>query len=206
MSHKRSAFTLIEVLLSLFITAILITILAVVFNTGLRAYRQGKDLIEITRKGQIILGQMTKELSASMIGPNITFVGAANSVYFMAPADNNSNLDLCELGYSVDNNTHELNRHYVTYGAQGFEYPANVVYSTGNNFTLCDRVTVFNLRYYDPNSTPNWGSTWSDAAHISKLPTMVEVSVTIQGRYPASAPAQTKIFTTWIYLPNSTNN
>lgn len=196
---RENGFTLIEVLLALFITAILITILSVVFNTGLRAYRQGKDLLEITRKGQLILGQITRELTGAMVKQNIIpFVGTGSSVFFMASIPNSSNIDLCEIGYRRNGNV--LQRHILTYGAGGFEYPNAVDYNELNFDTLCEGVTAFNLSYYSISG--GWGTGWSSST--TNLPTMVEVSVTIQGEYPTNAPVQSKTFTTWIYLPNST--
>lgn len=109
--NRKSSFTLLEVLLALFITAILTTILSVVFNTALRSFRQGRDLLEITRKAQLILGQMTRELSGAMVQSNvIPFVGNSNAVFFMAPLPNSSNLDLCEVGYVWDSTNSRLNR------------------------------------------------------------------------------------------------
>lgn len=206
MSHRQNSFTLIEVLLALFITAILTTILAVVFNTGLRAYRQGKDLIEITRKAQLIIGQMTRELSGAMVQSvgtttYIPFVGNQNSVYFMAPVDNDSDVDLCEIGYNLVSPI--LKRHFLTVKSSDYEYPEDKVDYGENEVTFCENVTAFDLRYHDGS---RWDTAWA-STDANKLPTMVEVSVTIQGEYPKNAPRkQSKTFTTWIYLPNSTNN
>lgn len=200
--EKKIGFTLLEVMVALFLTAIIIATLATAFNTGLRAYRQGKDLIEITRKGQLVLGQMTKELSSAMMGANITFEGNANSIYFMAPIAENSDLDLCEVGYLYNGTGREINRHYLTYGgANGtFEYPNGIVnFSGGSGIrkNFCSNITVFNLRYHNGAS---WAATWSNT---SRLPTMVEASVTIEGKY--GSPRQTKTFLTWVYLPYSDN-
>lgn len=198
MNRKHNSFTLIEVFLALFITAILITILSVVFNTGLRAYRQGKDLLEITRKGQLILGQMTREISGAMVQSSggttyIPFEGNQSSVYFMAPVDNSSDVDLCEIGYNLVGNT--LKRHFLTADAgSDYEYPGQVDYGE-NEIELCGNITSFNLKYHD-GTVP-----WSPA---NNLPKMIEVSVTIEGEY--GNPPQSKTFTTWIYLPNSTDN
>lgn len=214
-SRKHTGFTLLETLLALFITAILIAILSFVFNTGLRSYRQGNDLLEITRKGQLILGQMTRELISAMVGPKIIFQGEANAVFFMAPiAIEDEKLDLCEVGYLHDDKEKEVIRHYLTYWNdeenkknENFEYPEGEVDYGGKKDeerkTFCTDVTSFKLRYHDGNKWLAPQSKWSDS---SKLPVMVEVTVTIQGEYPKDAPKQKKTFTTWIYLPNSTDN
>lgn len=205
---NRKCFTLIEVLLSLFITAILITILSVIFNMGLRSYRQGRDLMEITRKAQMFLGQITRELSGAMVQDNrisfeITDSGQNDSIYFMSPIENPSKLDLCEIGYFLaDTNGDgilDLRRHYSDYdcGSLLFEYPNIVVYTTGNVDTFCTNVTQLDFRYRLVNDT-NWtAGTWSSTTQI---PEMIEIRVRIEGEYTW------KEFTTWVYIPNSTVN
>jgi len=208
---SNTGFTLIELMLSLFITAVLIAVLSVVFNTGIKAYRQGKDLLNITRKAQLVLGQMTREMTGAMIQyagttTYISFVGSANSVYFMAPVDNSSPVDLCEIGYIWDNSnpaSPKIKRHFVTSNtSSNYEYPSPVNYNTGKKTEFCTNVTGFGLRY--SADALNWNSSWSPNY---RLPAVVEVSVKIKGDYPKTGtPKQEKTFTTWIYLPNSTNN
>lgn len=204
MRHKKG-FTLIEVLLALFITAILTAILTVVFNTGLRSYRQGKDLLEITRKAQLIFGQMTRDLRGAITQDGvIPFQGDGSSLFFMAPIaglDEQTKTDLAEVGYKLEND--KLMRHYITYGGSGFEYPNPVDYNTLSLITFCEGVKDFKIRYRPVDGEwRSMGSSWTDTY---KLPEMVEVRVTIMGEYPRNNP-QEKTFTTWIYLPNSTNN
>lgn len=210
-NKNHTGFTLIEVLLSLFLAAIIITVLSIIFNTGLRSYRQGKDLLDITRSAQLILGQMTRDLVGAMVGPNIIFKGEPNAVYFMAPIADDDKLDLCEVGYIFEGNDKEILRHYHTYWNEtenrrnpDFEYPELEVDfggdPRGKRSVLCDNVIGFDLQY---RGDTGWDPSWTDN---SKLPQMVEVRVTIQGEYPKNAPQQKKTFTTWIYLPNSTNN
>lgn len=197
MNRKYAGFTLIETLLAIFITAILITILSVVFNTGLRSYRQGRDLLEITRKAQLVFGQMTTEIAGAMVQADyIPFKGTGSSVFFMAPLKSNG-LDLCEAGYFSDRDI--LRRHEVAEGGSGFEYPEKVDYGALNRQPFCEGIKEFKLRYYDGSG---WKGTWDS---FTNLPEMVEVKVAIQGEYPKDNP-QSKKFTIWIYLPNSTNN
>lgn len=195
MYPKKKGFTLIEVLLALFITAIIIAVLSFVFNTGLRSYRQGRDLLEITRKAQLILGQMTRDLTGAMVQQNyFSFVGNESSIYFVSPiADAEAGIDLCMVGYRLDSGD-RLMRSHEAIGDVEVNY---------NNLSLqpfCEKVGSYNLRYRPV------GGSWSGGAwgQPYSLPEMVEVSVTIEGEYPKDDP-QEKTFTTWIYLPNSTD-
>lgn len=199
MYPKHKGFTLIEVLLALFITAIIIAVLSFVFNTGLRSYRQGRDLLEIARKSQLILGQMTRDLVGAMTQQNyISFIGNESSVYFVSPIadpdDPDKETDLCMVGYRLDSGD-SLMRSHETIGDE------KVNYDNLNLQPFCEKIKSFNLRYRPV------GGSWSGSAWGKqyKLPEMVEASVTIEGEYPKDNP-QEKTFTTWIYLPNSTNN
>lgn len=199
MNHKKSAFTLLEILLSLFITALLIGVLSTVFNIGLRSYRQGRDLIEITRKAQLILGQMTRELGSAMVqNGTISFNGSAVSVYFMAPyASNDSRIDLCKIGYLYDSRAKEVRRYY----ADPDEYPNPVNYGQGGRTDLfCSNITAFDLRYRPRDR--GWQGAWTAADdNTNKLPALMEVRTTIEGKY--GNPPQRKTFTTCVYLQNS---
>lgn len=217
MHHKQSSFTLIEVLLALFITAILITILSIIFNTGLRAYRQGKDLLEITRKAQFILGQMTKEISGAMVQANFIYFeinnnGNNDSIYFMSPIENASVLDLCEIGYSLnDTNVDgvlDLRRHFITYGPTDFQYPVSKTdYTKWPQAAInvfCTNVTQLNFRYRLVNGSWPPDDKWTKWTSNTQIPEMIEIQVRIQGQY--GNPPQFKDFTTWVYIPNSTVN
>jgi len=207
MRPNKNSFTLIEITTAMFLTAILVGSLTIVFNTGIKAYRQGKDIMEIARKAQLILGQMTKELSAAMVQEDyIPFEGSSSYVYFMAPVENSSDLDLCELGYYFDSANTEIDRHFITSGSGYFEYPASIETYTRitSEPTFCEDVTALSLQYYN-GSTSGWQSTWTSTDdNTNNLPQMVSVTVTIQGKY--GNPPQTRTFSTYIYLPNSTGN
>lgn len=203
---SKNGFTLIEVMLSLFITAIVIAILSIVFNTGLRAFRQGRDILDITKRAQLAMGVITRELSNAMVFQNAPLQGAWSedkgySIYFMAPVDNTSNYELCEVGYYL-NTAGQLIKYFLTKTSNSFSFPNSVVYNPaiGGTDTLCDNVIAFELHYFNGTT---WSSTWTTA---DKLPQLVEVKLEIQGKYPTNAPAQKEEFVTRVCLPNSTNN
>ena len=211
-NKNKKAFTLIEVIMALFITAILIGSLSVAFNTSIRSYRQAKDLLNIIKKAELLISQMTMELKGAVVqeylGVNyITFVGSAQSLYFMAPVENSTNVDLCELGYLYDSGDEEINRHYVTSDAASYyEYMSaqnlgRVDYTTGQRISFVTNVSDFQLRYRDPGGA--WSTTWTNT---DSLPALVEVNVEVFGEYPEDDPEQSKTFTSWIYLPNSRDN
>jgi hypothetical protein len=203
----KMGFTLIEVMLSLFITAIIIAVLSIVFNTGLRSFRQGRDLIDITKKAQFVMTKISSELSGAIAfsNPNISLQGNLNSVFFVAPIDNSSNYELCEVGYSYDAAQKRIMRYLLTKNSGSFNLPDSVAYNTGiggSNSTFCEGVTAFEFHYFDGTS---WSSTWASA---NQLPQLIEIKIEIQGAYPKNSPtpSQKEEFVTRVFLPNSSNN
>ena len=188
--HNR-AFTIIEVLTAVFLVGILIGVLSTVFNLGIRAYRQADEIIEITNRAQRFLGQITAELSGAIISDNppISFQGNASSIYFMAPRENASDLDLCEIGYNLVGT--EIKRLFVTSDADtGFEYPNNPVNYDPNDEAF----------YIDLGTNGGLTFNYTDTNGIG-LPELVEIIVTMQ-----DSREKTYTFSTKVFLANSTND
>ena len=208
--RRKTGFTLVEVLLALFITAIIISMLSVVLAVTLRSYRQGKDLFNIADRAQLVMSQLTRELKGAMVQRNagstiIPFIGAATAVYFMAPVDNSTDVDLCELGYIFNTTDNTITRHYVTSTAADYDYPDSVVDYTANSGrrTFSSNITDLGFRYFDEDG---WQSPWP-AAKEDELPHIVEINLTVRGQYQRGTnPQQEKSFSTWVYLPNYQNN
>jgi len=199
MNNKKTGFTLIEAMLALFITAIIVTILSIVFNTGLRAFRQGRDILDITKRAQLVVTKMTSELSGAMVLTNVPLQGNVNSIYFVAPLENSSNYELCEVGYYLNNQ--KLMRYFLTKGSGSFQLPNSVVYNNptvgGAIDTFCDGVSGLEFHYYNG---ANWSNTWNNA---NQLPQLIEIKVTMQSK---NTPAKAEEFVTRVYLPNSLSN
>jgi type II secretory pathway component PulJ len=205
-----TGFTLIEAMLALFITAIIVTMLSIVFNTGLRAFRQGRDILDITKRAQLVMTKMTSELSGAMVLPNVILDGKENEIFFMAPLENSSNYELCEVGYLLNGTV--LQRHFVTKGppenpTASFEYDPKTSqapnYATGNRNDLCPGVmnsnNIVGLQFHYYNGT-GWVTSWNTAG---QLPQLVEIKLILQSK---NNPAKTEEFVTRVYLPNSSSN
>jgi hypothetical protein len=184
MKTTKSAFSLIEVLTTVFITATIFAFLSIVVNAGLRTYRQTKDIINITKNAQFALQRITSEISEIMVDPGSSY--SLNSIDFIAPVINSHNIDLCQIRYQLSSTN--LQRSIIL--------PGSLSWFTR---TICENVTGFELRYYDGSS---WASSWTST---TVLPQLIEVQLTIQGEYTSASgsPALEYTFVTQVYLPNS---
>ena len=164
-------------------------------------------MLGIVKRAQFVLGQITRDIKGAMVHnynstPFIPFDGQYRSVLFMSPVDNGSAVDLCELGYVFDSTNKRIQRHFVTFGKTGYNYPAVVNYNAdqGNRKRFADHVSDFWMQYYE-------GGSWNTTMSVTdSLPDIVEVNLEIQGEYPDVQNGQRKRFSTWIYLPNNRDN
>lgn len=191
--RSRESFTIIEVLTSVFIVAILITMLSTVLNLGVKAYRQADEIMEITNRAQRFMGQISAELSGAIVSsqnPTIPFQGTQTSIYFMAPWENNSNIELCEIGYSLAGN--EIMKHFLTSESEmGFEYPQqNVNYGDKNEQGIIEGVRSLTFSYIPAQD-------WSNS---TTLPRIVEIEVRM-----LDSRQKEYIFTTRVFIPASMN-
>ena len=119
----------------------------------------------------------------------------------MAPWENSSDIELCELGYNFVNN--QIKRHFITRGTgaapnPNFEYPSLAVnYATGNDVFFIDLGDDSSVSFSYINngvSQDTWNSNTS-------LPQIVEIGISMEDSRGVSYT-----FTTRIFLPGSTNN
>ena len=191
-----TGFTVIELLTSIFIIAILVTMLSVVFNQGIKAYRQADEIIDITNKAQIFFGQICSELPGAVVSenPSVSFKGTSTNIYFMAPWDNSSDIELCEFGYNFVGT--EIKRHFITADAgASFEYPTSAVdYSTGGENLFVDLESGSSVQFkYDGSSTWN-----SHTSLPPSLPQIVELKIVMKDSRNVNYT-----FTTRVFLPGS---
>jgi len=221
-SARRKGLTLIEVLITSVIFAILATSLFVVFKAGLDSWRRTQGHLEVYQNARAALDMMTRELSSAYLNPSnpaITFQGfsglivrsgwvstsVADEVFFIAalnPSLNygNATSELCKVGYWLrDDNCLMRYFYYQRSGAApnyDFSNLTNVV-----NSKIASNITGFSLRYSDSTgSTSNlrWDSSNSSwATNFNKKPVRVQITLTV--KEPNSTKTQT--FTTGVCIP-----
>lgn len=192
-------FTAIELLTSIFIAAILATMLSVVFNQGIKAFRQADEIVDIANKAQRFFGLICSELVGTVISqtPSIPFQGNNTNIYFMAPWPNSSDIELCELGYNFDNANKIIKRYFKIKGDGAFEYPGNVTIGDGVGRTYIENVDSLKFRYKDGGT---WATDWNSGnPDDTSLPQLVEIHMEMKDSRNVNYT-----FTTRIFLPSST--
>ncbi len=84
--HHTQGFTLIEMVISLALLAILAGLGAVVLGGGFKAYLTGQDLMESTPRAQLAMERIVRELRASCDAPTVISGGGSHTVTFLVGA------------------------------------------------------------------------------------------------------------------------
>ena len=188
---QERAFTLVELLVALALTAVLVVLLANVVSATLSAWQQGRNRLDTFSAARQLMGRITDQISAAVaVKDRIEFVENASelnggsaqaapktseNVFFVAPYPNSGSGDLCVVMYRHDAVNRRLefrledsSRAWAAaasgrYKASG--YPDDP--KTSRWRAIADGVLEFELRSYsqsdlDKGDTP--ADTWSSRA------------------------------------------
>ncbi len=182
---KRSGgFTLLELLVSVGLLALLVLTLSMIFSNGLKALRIGYQRAEVTASARTALDQMMREIPSAIVDAagSYAFVGydAANAaklqgsestgpeLYFTGQVEGAGKGHVAEIGYWL--RSRELMRFYDTDERSGFELYApgklRADFTTGSGSDLLsENVNAITITYYYHstdlaawNTTTNWDS------------------------------------------------
>ena len=220
-------FTLIEVMITTAVLALLITGIYSIFKGGTDAWTKGNVRMERYQNARAILEMMSRELSCAMVNEarkiymlgvdkndvKVKTTGSAVStedeLFFVAPIYPTSNLgttksDMCELGYWVHADT-ELMRHY----AVGTSNRINFIYDESgliNSNSLGLAVAGLRFYYYydecdEADSSETWGSNDSnDSTYLYKLPKKIKIVLKTRDE---EAREDTQTFETTVFIPGA---
>lgn len=197
---REQAFTLVELLVALAITAVLIVMLASVVSATLGAWRQGRNRLDTFSNARQLIGRIADEISGAIAQKDrMEFVENASelkggtdpapktseNVFFIAPYPNSGPGDLCVIMYRHDLANHRLERRFEdsasAWGVSaGSRYKASG-YPDGSPTkwrAIADGVIEFELRSFsqadlDNNKAPadSWNSrTTTNADMEGKTP------------------------------------
>lgn len=166
-----TGFTLIEVLLSLFLVALISGILFASFFLPLRAVSAAKLELVKVEEAAVFLTRLSEEISAAYEEVSFadtgvaSFSGAKDSLSFLSSAG--TDLGLEKIGYTVkkDDSTETV----TIYRKAGFPYQAD-----WNEQPVLQAENMF-FGYYD-------GTEWSEEWNKKGLPLLVEVNLSRKGK------------------------
>lgn len=216
-SKKSTGFTLLELMLSLSIFALVATAVVGLLHSGLRACARGRQVSESLQLARIALGRMVEDLESVYYSDSVLctdFLGEDASdgscdtdrltlvtTARFARADAVGEADLTALEYFIDTGGEA--------GEEGLSLSqtrvllAVVEEEAEQVCRLGAQIVGLNLRYFDGL---DWQDSW-DASAKGALPRAVEITVAVResGKRPAGQQAleeeATRKFTTAVALP-----
>lgn len=193
MKKSKKGITLIEILVSMGILVMIVTMVHAVFSAALRGWKKSDNILTNAAIARNVLEQMSREIQSAMVEPGagINFYGydnpsglrtnsVADEIYFIAPvkANNTKGTDLCEVGYWLDNNN-SLRRFYVVDKRAIGNSEIDFSFSTGASYELAEYVTGLQIEYFDKSNLNAVVTSW-DSSTKGYPPAMVKVTITVQ--------------------------
>jgi prepilin-type N-terminal cleavage/methylation domain-containing protein len=201
---RRRGFTLLEVLLTVTITAMMIGIIYGVLVSTLQARQKLEHNAEVDEAGPVLLKLISDDLSAAFVPPvpdqpppaegepapenpayfagkdNSQGAGEADEVNFVSSRDiwdpvTKRVADFCEVGYFLRSNTEDSSMQVLV--RREDPYVDDKPASGGTLQEMYKRVKSFKLEYWDGKE---WLSTWGDKDDQKKtLPQIVKITLVI---------------------------
>lgn len=222
---KPCGFTLLEVLIAVFILAIVLFTIFTSYTGTFRIIDETESQTDTYGMARIALGRMLEDLesiyfskTSRILEPNgvtiqpTRFLGedkliqgrSADSLRFLSRAhvvfdEENKILRLAEIVYHVKRN--DNGDSLVLYRSDTLEFDESLA-EEKNGLILCDGLFSVNFAYYDMNGEvyDSWDSTEGD--FIDRLPAMVSIELTFSNNSNPEAPIK---FMTGVTLPMAGN-
>ncbi|MBU0477816.1 prepilin-type N-terminal cleavage/methylation domain-containing protein [bacterium] len=220
------AFTLIEIMITTAVLALLITGIYTIFKGGTDSWTKGNVRMERYQNARAILEMMSREISCAMVNEarKIYMLGVDESeskvkgtrstkdeLFFVAPlypksdleeSGNTTKSDLCELGYWVKDDTELMQHRRVT---------ADFIYETYSGSTNDNPLglAVAGLRFYyyynnvDADSQVNWDSLkdqYPIDGYADGLPKKIKIVLKTRDE---EAREDTQTFETTVFMPGA---
>ena len=180
---RRRAFTLLELLLAISLTAVVAGSVLAMLRMGFTARRVTADAAGQTRSLTVALDQITRTMQGALPPVGIlagAFVGedggadGSDAVSFYTSIDPRGTQwgDIAKVEYRVQDDLGQscLVR-ICTRNLLSTRTPEE------QTDVLCRKVSALNLRYFDGT---DWYDTWDSAEQANALPTAVELELTLQ--------------------------
>ncbi|MBU0633973.1 MAG: type II secretion system GspH family protein [Candidatus Omnitrophica bacterium] len=207
--YRQTGITLIEILVSMSILAILVFILYSAFSVSLRGWKKSDNILQAAGIARVILERIEREISSAFIKTASTefyCVGFDKNTpsgwrtdsidgefYFIAPLNpgDTSQSDFCEVGYWLDGQgtleakDDALMRFYVTDDRKIDPSPEfDFDFSTGTSNELSVNITGLEFEFF--NSAGTSFSSW-DSRVSGTAPARMKVTITVETGKGSSA-------------------
>jgi prepilin-type N-terminal cleavage/methylation domain-containing protein len=207
-------FTIVELLVALAITSLLVVLLVNVVNAALSVWQQGRNQIDTFANARQTLGRIADEIEGAIASPSPRSVeftenlpsiqgttspvsGTSENVFFVAPYPNSNAGDLCVVAYRHNNDTHTLERGFIS-SQTAWGNGAPTRYQSGGYSStdwqwrvVADGVLEFEIQSYSqadldaspaPSPTPtpiSWDSINSGAPMTGNTPRRITIRIKV---------------------------
>jgi prepilin-type N-terminal cleavage/methylation domain-containing protein len=193
--NTEPGFTLLELLASMAVLSVMIVMLFAAFSQASRAWLQAENRVETFTQGRVALDLMARELSQAIATTNISFLGSATSVAFIAPISTSAgDVDLEEVVYQWTGGTLVRQVTPASAGAALWDFYTNpknwpATTAPGVPVPVADNVVSLSLSYVNTNGTTElfWNSTALPGLAWSGIPS--SASAVAQGAMTNRPPA-----------------
>ena len=211
---RKDGFTLFEVLITLAILAVVLSLLYQTFHQSMMVMAETEDRAEIIRQGRLILERMTEEIKESYIPlqenrtKSFNFGMVSRSLKeddeFLDKIDFTTlshppkdpavdKGDISEIGYFLE---HEPGGKGLTLFRRQDEAIDGDLLKGGDSLAICDRVRSLSLFFFDRRGQKQkeWNSL--EGVNRNQLPSRVEIQLKLEDSH-----SQFHVFRTQVYLP-----
>ncbi|KPK39443.1 MAG: hypothetical protein AMJ78_08530 [Omnitrophica WOR_2 bacterium SM23_29] len=228
---------MIEIVVVIAIFAIFSGMLFTVFKSSLDSWRRAENLLDTYQSARLALEQMSGQISAALLDQTASDTGrwasfygndetgtriktntAKDEIFFVAPVENEGDMDLCEIGYWLRSTDNMLMRHYQKFDSAD-DLPITYDFTNyDSDEQLAANITDLQFIYYYratadgiPDTTTNtWDSTQNlltnydakgDDKNPDGLPEAVGITIVVQESNPINpASPKTWTFTTLVAI------
>ena len=192
----NDGFTLIEVLLAVFIASIVMAVLYASFFQIIKAKEKVEEELELYHEARVIFSKMTKDLATAFPRGNVnSVISNTNSDYFIGGQEGNfSTLTFTSLSRTPAKNAKESDQTEISYFIEPTENdlelfslmrrddPTIGIDGGGSEYPISERIVEFTLSYLgEPSpSTENQELAFEWNSVESSLPNAVNVNIVLR--------------------------
>ena len=174
-SHRQSAFTLIEIVIAVSLASVIILGTAIIFKQASSAFSQSDARNEIYQNVRSTFDIIKKDISGAVLNTNFElFKGEPDTITFLSSTSNNNDQPIALIKYFLSGNSLFKSESTDTDFLNASMSDFGMATATG---LLGYNVSSLQFNYFDMDAVVKWKNTW-DSTVKKYLPDAIEVKMT----------------------------